>query len=107
MTNSLANSFGLVFLFGVFLILFCLESQDNVTMVVMPRRWIETTPPDSLNGDRRATEGSETPWPYDTPILQGWEPEKTRNLSVYLQPDVNTTLIMPRFIFNFDVMLFR
>ena len=35
-------------------------------------------------------------WPYDSPILQGWEPEKSTNLSLYLLPDKNTTIIMPR-----------
>ena len=102
-------------------------------MVVAPRRWLETThkdnnnnnsviennddipattiaaeventfPPDTLNGEERTTDGSETPWPYDTPILQGWEPEKTRNLSAYLQPEISTTLIMPRFVFSTKV----
>ncbi len=129
MANSLANSFGLVFLFGVFLILLCLQSQDNVITVVAPRKWLETAhtddnnnsriesinddpatttaaatdvntfPPDTSNDGERVTEGSEAPWPYDSPILQGWEPEKTRNLSVYLQPEINTTLIMPRLVF--------
>jgi hypothetical protein len=35
-------------------------------------------------------------WPYDSPILQGWEPEKSTNLSLYLLPEKNTTIIMPR-----------
>lgn len=35
-------------------------------------------------------------WPYDSPVILGWEPDKSTNISLYLQPDTNTTLIMPR-----------
>ena len=131
MTKSLANSFGFVFLFGIVLLLFCIQSQDNVIKVVAPRPWIarvavdnnehnninnndnesvvsestttagveDTFPPNTLSiGDVTTSTITETmeKWPYDTPVVQGWEPEKSRNLSVYLQPEINTTLIMPR-----------
>jgi hypothetical protein len=35
-------------------------------------------------------------WPFESPVIEGWEPDKSTNLSLYLQPDENTTLIMPR-----------
>ena len=33
---------------------------------------------------------------YSFIILLGWPPTKSRNMSVYLKPDKNTTVIMPR-----------
>jgi len=36
-------------------------------------------------------------WPYDSPIVEGWPPERSRNVSIYLRPDENTTLISPRY----------
>lgn len=136
MTKSLANSFGFVFLFGVTLLLFCIQSQDNVIKVVAPRPWIarvagnnnetaannnnndgvdpETTSIRTTNAVVENTFPSNTlsiedvstssvtesieKWPYDTPVVQGWEPDKSRNLSVYLQPEISTTLIKPRFV---------
>jgi hypothetical protein len=137
MTKSLANSFGFVFLFGVLLLLFCIQSQDNVIKVVAPRPSFvkvanhnsnyndnnnnnnninvsestttitasveDTFPSNTLSvvdvTQSTITESTEK-WPYDSPVVQGWEPAKSRNLSVYLQPEINTTLIMPRSICN-------
>jgi hypothetical protein len=142
MTKSLANSFGFVFLFGVLLLLFCIQSQDNVIKVVAPRpSFVKVANHNNNNNDNNndnnsdnnnninvsestttitasdedtfpsnnlsvlnvtqstITESTEK-WPYDSPVVQGWEPAKSRNLSVYLQPEINTTLIMPRSICN-------
>ncbi len=137
MTKSLPNSFGFVFLFGVTLLLFCIQNQDNVIKVVAPRPWIarvagdiiysnissnnnsnsfdpkttstrttnavfeNTSPSNTLSIEDVSTSAvteSIEKWPYDTPVVQGWEPEKSRNLSVYLQPEISTTLIKPRFV---------
>lgn len=37
-----------------------------------------------------------TEWPYQGPIVEGWPPNVSRNISVYLRPGQNTTLLFPR-----------
>ena len=161
MSKSLSNSFGLVCLFGILLLLFCFHNQDNLILVIAPRPLLtsltgkdnisngltskdsynyynilsgkdrnsngltsidkyktsltgkyisiksqsKTFPPNNVSyrEDEKVT-NTEVPvsvkinqdWPYDTPVLLGWEPEKSTNISLYLQPGVNTTMITPR-----------
>ena len=139
MSKSLSNSFGLVCLFGILLLLFCFHNQDNLILVIAPRPLLtsltgkdrnsnglasidkyktsltgkyisiksqsKTFPPNNVSyrDDEKVT-NTEVPvsvkinqdWPYDTPVLLGWEPEKSTNISLYLQPGVNTTMITPR-----------
>lgn len=44
-------------------------------------------------------------WPYDSPIVEGWPPERSKNVTLYLRPDENTTLISPRYFFIVFIIL--
>ena len=61
-----------------------------------------TTEAEAVNENEAASEaenevgGSKEDWPYESPVILGWEPDKSTNISLYLQPETNTTLIMPR-----------
>jgi len=42
------------------------------------------------------SKNSSKSWVFDFPIVEGWPPEKSRNISLYVRPKENTTLISPR-----------
>lgn len=123
MNKNLTSSFGLVFIFGVILILVCIYNQQNLLTVIIPRPSVrfyhanfnhfDDSGDVTLKGVTLQTfdahknveshrdyiepvpETTEK-WPYDSPVIRGWEPYKSTNISVYLRPGENTTLIMPK-----------